>query len=53
VAIEVTVKDTETGESEKTVIWDDYVLTVAGACYLHHVQSYKNGTHVLTIKGRK
>jgi hypothetical protein len=51
--IKVTVTDLGTGDTEESVITDDYVLTVAGSCYLAGVQSYANGTHVLTVKGRK
>lgn len=38
---------------ETQVIADDYVVTCAGSCYTHRIQTYGNGTHVLTIKGRK
>lgn len=51
--IQVTVTDLDTEESETAVIADDYVLTCAGSCYVHHVQAYANGTHVITVKGRK
>jgi len=51
--VKVTVTDPETGDSESTVIEDDYVLTCAGSCYLAHSQVYANGTHILTIKGRR
>lgn len=52
-AIRVTVTDTETGETESTEFDNDYLLIRAGSCYLDGVQAYANGTHVLTIKGRK
>lgn len=53
-AVRVTVEDLETGESESAVIEDDYILTCAGSCYLHHTNVFaENGTHVLTVKGRK
>jgi hypothetical protein len=51
--IKVTVTDLGTGDTEEEVISDDYVITCAGDCYVDHVQMYANGTHVLTIKGRK
>jgi len=51
--IRVTITDLETGEEDVVEVGDDYLLICAGSCYLHHVQAYKNGTHVLTIKGRK
>jgi len=48
-AIEVTVRDTETGDTD-TVIVEDYLLTVVEPCYLANQQGHPNGTHVLTIK---
>lgn len=50
--IQVTATDLDTNESSTVVITDDYVLTCAGTCYVHHVQAYANGTHVITVKGR-
>lgn len=53
-SIEVTVRDTETGESETAVIENDYILVVAGSCYLDGLTDYPTkGTRVLTIKGRR
>ena len=49
--IRVTVTDLETGESDSTEIWDNYVLICAGSCYQAGVQASANGTHVLTVKG--
>jgi len=51
--IEVTARDPETGQRDTQEIVDDYVITCAGTCYIHHVSQYANGTHVITIKGRK
>ena len=51
--VKVTVTDPLTGESETAELVDDYVITCAGSCYVHHVQAYANGTHVITVKGRK
>lgn len=51
--IQVTVTDLDTGDSSTEVITDDYVLTCAGSAYVDHVQAYANGTHVITVKGRK
>lgn len=52
--IEVTVKDLETGVSNRVVIWDDYIVVTAGSCHVSHTQAFpKSGTHILTIKGRK
>ena len=52
-SIRVTVTDEETGDTESVVIDNDYVVTCAGSCYVHYTQAHANGTHVLTIKGRK
>jgi hypothetical protein len=52
VRIQVTATDLDTSESDTVIITDDYVLTCAGSCYVHHVQAYANGTHVITVKGR-
>jgi hypothetical protein len=51
--VQVTVLDTETGDTETQVISDDYVITCAGSAHVDSVQAYANGTHVLTVKGRK
>jgi len=53
VSIEVTVRDTETNESETATIDNDYILIVAGTCHLDGIQDYPaKGTRVLTVKGR-
>lgn len=51
--IRVTVEDLETGETETIDVDNDYVILAAGTCNVEHVQAYSNGTHVLTVKGRK
>lgn len=52
-AIEVTVKDTETGESETQTIENDVVVITAGTCFVDHVADYPGaGTQIYTIKGR-
>ena len=52
-AIEVTVRDTETNESETATITNDYIIITAGTCHVTNVQDYPTkGTHVLTVKGR-
>lgn len=49
----VTVLDEQTSEIEESRVEDgDYVLITTEPCYLHHVASYANGTHVLTVKKR-
>lgn len=53
-SVRVTVVDEQTGDTETMVIPDgDYLLTVVDPCYLAHTQVHANGTHVLTIKGRR
>lgn len=49
-SIEVTVRDTETGETTQRTIIDDYIVICAGNRYLAHTQTYRSGTHQLTIK---
>ena len=50
----VTVRDAESGHEETTEIpADDYILLCTGRCHRHSVQAYGNGTHVITIKGRR
>lgn len=49
--IKVTVSDPDTGEVlGERVIEDDYVLICNGRSYLDGMQTYANGTHVLTVK---
>jgi hypothetical protein len=49
----VTSTDLDTDATEETVISDDYVITCAGTAYVDSVQMYDNGTHVITVKGRR
>lgn len=52
-AIEVTVRDTETGESETQTIENDVVVVTAGTCYVDGIQDFPTkGTQVYTVKGR-
>jgi len=51
-SIEVTVRDTQTGETETMTIENDYVIVTAGSCYVATTQVYGTGTTSLTIKGR-
>ena len=49
--IRVTAVDLESGEEETQEIENDYVLTVAGSCYVSHITSFPTtGTHVITIR---
>ena len=53
-SIQVTVLDTETGESETQTIENDVIVVTAGTCYVAGVQDYPSkGTQVYTVKGRK
>jgi len=49
----VTVEDLATGEKEVVEVKDDYLILAAGSCHVEHVQTYANGTHILTVKGRR
>lgn len=50
--IEVTVRDTATGESETKTITDDVLVIVEGTAHVPSVQNYPTtGTQVWTIKG--
>ena len=51
--IRVTVEDLATGDTETIEVMDDYVILAAGSCWVDHVQTYANGTHILTVKGRR
>jgi len=51
--VKVIVVDPETGDMDETEIDDDYVITCAGSAYVDHIATYANGTHVITVKGRK
>jgi hypothetical protein len=47
----VTARDISTGETESSVIEDNYVLVTDGDCYVADIQHYpKSGTHVITVK---
>lgn len=51
--IRVTVEDLATGGKETVEVCDDYLILAAGSCNVEHVQAYRNGTHILTVKGRR
>ncbi len=51
--IRVTIHDTDTGDMETQELpMNDYLLIATGTC-TYGVQAYKNGTHVITVKGRR
>ncbi len=50
-AVKVTVTDPASGEVlGEAVVDNDYLLIVAGRCFLAGTQAHLNGTHVLTVK---
>lgn len=49
-ALRITIEDLEAGTSETSEMDDDYCLTVAGRAYVSRIQTYHNGTHVITVK---
>jgi hypothetical protein len=51
--IQVTATDLDTNESSTVVISDDYVIVCAGTCYREYVEDRFDGTHVITVKGRR
>lgn len=53
-SLRVTVTDEQTGDTDMAIVPEgDYLLVAHDPCFLHHTQVHANGTHVLTIKGRK
>jgi hypothetical protein len=53
-SIRVTVVDEQTGDTDTTSVQDgDYLLITTEPCYVAHTSAYANGTHVLTVKGRR
>lgn len=51
--IRVTVEDGE-GPPESVIVGPhDYVLIPVGNCYIANTTTHGNGTHVLTVKGRR
>jgi hypothetical protein len=54
VTLRVTVTDIETGETgEREVQEGDYMVICAQPCYLDNTVVHANGTHQLTVKGRR
>lgn len=52
--VKVTVSDPDTGEVlGEAIIENDYTIIAAGTCYVANATAHANGTHVLTIKGRR
>jgi hypothetical protein len=52
--LRVTVTDIETGDTESRDVADgDYVIICAAPCYVDGQVAHANGTHQLTVKGRR
>lgn len=49
-SIEVTVRDTETGDTDTATIENNYIVITAGTCEVTNTQVYGNGTTVITVK---
>lgn len=53
-SVRVSVVDLETGDTSEQIVPDgDYMILTTEPCYVDGIQSYANGTHVLTVKGRR
>lgn len=51
--VRITVMDLETGETQtRELPLGDYFLLTTEPAYTAHINAFKNGTHVITIKGR-
>lgn len=51
--LRVTVEDLETGEKQtRDLPSGDYFMLTTAPAYVDGIQSFKNGTHVVTVKGR-
>ncbi len=51
--IRITVEDLETGETEtRDVPSGDYFLVTTEPAHVAHINTFANGTQVVTIKGR-
>lgn len=53
VSVRVTVEDIETGDTDSAVVGDGDYLVVCTQPAHYTVQAHANGTHVITVKGRK
>lgn len=53
-SLTVTVVDDQTGETETGHVPDgDYLIIVTQPAFVGSIQTYGNGTHVITVKGRR
>ena len=52
-SVRVTVEDIETGDTDSAVVGDGDYLIVCTQPAHYTVQAHANGTHVITVKGRK
>lgn len=52
-SIRVVVEDIETGDTDSAVVGDGDYLIVCTEPAHYSVQAHANGTHVITVKGRR
>lgn len=52
-SVRVMVEDLETGDTDSAVVGDGDYLVVCTQPAHYTVQAHANGTHVITVKGRK
>lgn len=51
--IRITVEDLETGEKQtRDMPSGDYFILTTEPAYVAHTNTFANGTHVITVKGR-
>ncbi len=51
--IRITVEYLETGETEtRDVPFGDYFIVTTEPAHVAHINTFANGTHVITVKGR-
>lgn len=53
-SLRVTAVDEQTGDEQTVTVPDgDYLLITTDPCHVASVQAHGNGTHVITVKGRR
>jgi len=51
--VRITVEDDQGAPEVSIVGPDDYAVIAVGDCHVANLQAFGNGTHVLTVKGRR
>lgn len=52
-SVTITVRDDQTGEEETKQVPDgEYFILTTEPAYVAFTNTFKNGTHVITVKGR-